>query len=95
MSTIFSVQTAGHGDTTRSIAWLTFFGAFVFGLVAFAVVREARLTTDIVVPVAVTMLAGVAHDRFFSRLEAGRLVGVILIVIAFVGGAVTGLLMPT
>jgi hypothetical protein len=31
----------------------------------------------------------------FARRAAGRIVGVILTVIAFAGGAMTGLLMPT
>jgi hypothetical protein len=89
------VQRACEGDTRRSSGWLGFFGAFVFGLVAFAVVREARLTTDIVVPAAVIMLAGLAYDRFFARRAVGRIVGVILMLLAFAGGAVTGLLLPT
>jgi hypothetical protein len=95
MSTILKVQRAREGDTSRSIGWIAFFGAFVFGLVALAVVREARLTTDIVIPAAVVMLAGLAYERFFARHPAGRLVGAILTVIAFAGGAVTGLLLPT
>jgi hypothetical protein len=90
-----NTRSARDGDTTRSIGWVGFFGAFVFGLVAFAVVREARLTTDIVIPAAVVMLAGLAYDRFLARRAAGRIVGVILTVIAFAGGAVTGLLLPT
>jgi hypothetical protein len=89
------VQRAREGETMRSTGWLGFFGAFVFGLVAFAVVREARLTTDIVVPAAVIMLAGLAYDRFFARRAVGRIVGVILMALAFAGGAVTGLLLPT
>jgi hypothetical protein len=88
-------QRARDADTTRSIGWIAFFGAFVFGLVALTVAREARMTTDVVIPAAVVMLAGLAYDRFFARHAAGRLVGAILTVIAFVGGAVTGLLLPT
>jgi hypothetical protein len=90
-----NVQRARDGDTTRSIGWIGFFGAFVFGLVAFAVVRGARLTTDIVIPAAVILLAGLAYDRFVAQRAAGRIVGVILTVIAFAGGAVTALLLPT
>jgi uncharacterized membrane protein YsdA (DUF1294 family) len=95
MSTRFDARSARDGETTRSIGWIAFFGAFVFALVAFAVVREARLTTAIVLPVAVIMLAGLAYDRFCAGHAAGRIVGVILTVIAFAGGAVTGLLLPT
>ena len=94
MSTLGTVQDASGGATTRPIAWLTCFGAFVFGLVAFVAIREARFTTDVVVPAAVAMLAGVAHDRFLARRNSGRLIGVALTIVAFVGGAVTGLLLP-
>ena len=95
MSTNFDAERARGGDTTRSIGWIAFFGAFVFGLVALTAVREARLTTDIVIPAAVVMLAGLAYDRYLARHPAGRLLGAILTVIAFAGGAVTGLLLPT
>lgn len=84
-----------HENPTRSMSWLTCFGAFVFGLVALVVIREARLTTDVVVPAAVAMLAGLAHDRFFAQLDAQRIIAVSLTLLAFAGGAITGLLMPT
>ncbi len=95
MSTVSNVRNGRNGDTTRSIAWLTFFAAFVFGLVAFTVVREARLTTDAGLPVAGIMVVGLAYDRFLAGRAAGRIVGVILTVVAFAAGAMTGVLMPT
>jgi len=95
MSTRFDAPSAQDAETTQSIGWIGFFGAFVFGLVAFAVVREARLTTDAVLPVAGIMVLGLAYERFLARHPAGRVAGVILTVVAFAAGAVTGALMPT
>ena len=70
MSTLSNARDACHGDATRSIAWLTFSAAFAFGLVALAVVREARSTTDAGLPVAARR-----DPHGASRSRATRFVG--------------------
>jgi hypothetical protein len=95
MSTVRDAHNAGPRATPGFATWLFPFTAFVIGLAVVAMMREARLTSDAAALCAVFTIAGFVHDRFFARGAAGRTIGVILVVVAFAAGAVTGLLMPT